>query len=347
MLRKLMVLPFFAFVLGVTFAGVAAAQAKPTPIRFQMDWRFGATSAPFLVAKAKGYFARENLDVTIDAGSGSALAVQRLGSGAYDMGAADTTSLIEFLAENQANPALRIQAVFMLYDATPSAVLALKKSGISKPSDLKGKVLGAPSFDGGRKLFPMFARANGLDTGSVRWQTMDANLRETMLARGEVDAITGFDFTSRLNLVARGIKEEDIVVMAYPDYGVNVYGNAVMVTPKFMRDSPEAVAGFLRALTRGMRDTVANPEEAIRIVKERDPLIDSAIELRRLQIVLDKSIGSPNVRRNGVGAIDKLRFETTMTQVVQTYQLKSPPNLDNVFNSTFLPAKAERMIFQN
>jgi NitT/TauT family transport system substrate-binding protein len=193
----------------------------------------------------------------------------------------------------------------------------------------------------------MFAKANGLDTAAVRWQTMDANLRETMLARGEVDAITGFDFTSRLNLVARGIKEEDIVVMAYPDYGVNVYGNAVMVTPKFMRESPDAVAGFLRALTRGMRDTVSNPEEAIRIVKERDPLIDSAIELRRLQIVLDKSIGSANVRRNGVGAIDKLRFENTMTQVVQTYQLKSPPNLDNVFNSSFLPSRSERMIFQN
>jgi NitT/TauT family transport system substrate-binding protein len=48
--------------------GVVAAQEK---IKFQLDWRFEGNAAPFLLAKAKGYFAQEKLDVEIDAGSGS------------------------------------------------------------------------------------------------------------------------------------------------------------------------------------------------------------------------------------------------------------------------------------
>jgi hypothetical protein len=62
------------------------------------------------------------------------------------------------------------------------------------PADLNGKKLGAPVFDAGRRAFPIFAKANNV-TG-VQWTAMDPPLRETMLVRGDVDAITGFTFTS-------------------------------------------------------------------------------------------------------------------------------------------------------
>jgi NitT/TauT family transport system substrate-binding protein len=53
-------------------------------------------------------------------------------------------------------------------------------------------------FDAGRRGFPIFAKANGVS--GVQWTSMDPPLRETMLVRGDVDAITGFTFTSLLNL---------------------------------------------------------------------------------------------------------------------------------------------------
>ena len=176
---------------------------------------------------AKGYFKAEKLNVTVDAGNGSGGTVTRVASGAYDMGFADMAALMEFQANNPTAPNKPV-AVMMVYNNTPAAVLALKKSGIKTPADLNGKKLGAPVFDAGRKALPIFAKANSI--GAVDWTAMDPPLRETMLVRGDVDAITGFSFTSLLNLEARGVKAEDIVVLPYPSHGVKLYGNAIIVS---------------------------------------------------------------------------------------------------------------------
>jgi NitT/TauT family transport system substrate-binding protein len=333
--------------LVLSAAATTAAAQTPTRIRFQLDWRFEGPSALFLLPAAKGYFKQEGLDVVIDAGNGSGGTVNRVASGAYDMGFADIAAMIEFLAANMGIPAARMQAVYMLYDTTPAAVLALKKSGITKPSDLNGKTMGAPVFDAGRKAFPVFVKANNLDSSKIKWQSMDPPLRETMLARGEVDAITGFYFTSLLNLNARGVKDEDIVVLKYPDYGVNMYSNAIIANQKFIDANPQAIAGFLRALTRGIREVVANPDDAIQYVKQRDALIDEALEKRRLKLAIEMVIATPTFKSSGIGAVNKLKLEDTVAQVVSAFNLQVTPNTDTIFNSSFLPSPSERRVFSN
>ena len=248
-------------VLAATLFAVAAggmpgaASAQDTKIKFQLDWRFEGPSALFLLTKAKGYFAQEKLDVEIDAGSGSGNAVNRVASGTYQMGFADLAAVIEFVGNNPTAPSKPV-GVMMLYDSTPAAVFSLRKTGIKSPADLHGKKLGAPVFDAGRRAFPIFVKANKLDASKIAWTTMDPPLRETMLARGDVDAITGFYFTSLLNLNARGVKDEDIDVMMYPKYGANIYGNAIIVSDTCIKEKPEAVRGFRRAMTKGIRDVL-------------------------------------------------------------------------------------------
>ncbi|MEI7782939.1 MAG: ABC transporter substrate-binding protein, partial [Betaproteobacteria bacterium] len=186
---------------------VGLAQAQTTPIKFQLDWRFEGPAAFFVTPVAKGYFKDAKLDVTVDAGNGSGGAVTRVASGTYDMGFADLAALMEFHANNPDAPNKPV-AIMVVYNNTPASVMALKKTGIKTPADLAGKKLGAPVFDAGRRAFPIFQKANGI--GAVAWTAMDPPLRETMLARGDVDAITGFTFTSLLNLEARGVKAEDV-----------------------------------------------------------------------------------------------------------------------------------------
>ncbi len=335
--------PTRRLLLGALIAGfTAAAQAQDTNIRFQLDWRFEGPAALFLDSAAKGYYKAAGLDVTIDAGNGSGGTVTRVASGTYDMGFADLAALMEFHANNPDAPNKPV-AVMMVYNNTPAAVLTLKKNGISKPKDLEGRKLGAPGFDAGRKAFPIFARANGIN--SVAWTSMDPPLRETMLVRGDIDAITGFSFTSLLNLEARGVKTDDIVIFPYAQHGVKFYGNAIVASETFLKNNPEAVRAFLRAFTKGVKDVVADPKAAIAFVKQRDGIINEALEERRLMLALDAVVLTPDAKAEGFGSVMAPRLALMASQVSDAFGTKERVNADAVWTAAFLPPPAERNVF--
>ncbi len=309
-----------------------------TPVKFQLDWRFEGPAALFLAADAKGYYKAAGLNVTIDAGNGSGGTVTRVASGVYDMGFADLAALMEFHANNPDAPNKPV-AVMMVYNNTPAAVLALKKSGIKTTADVSGKKLGAPGFDAGRRAFPIFAKANGIS--NVTWTTMDPPLRETMLARGEVDAITGFSFTSLLNLEARGVKTDDIVILPYADHGVKLYGNVVIASPKIIKDNPQAVKAFLSAFTKGAKEVMANPDAAIDTVKARDGIINVDLEKRRLRLAIDSVVASPDARSEGFGVVVPGRLALMASQVSDAFSTKTRVDPNAVWTDQFLPTKAE------
>jgi len=334
-MNKRQLLQTAATLLATATFGLAHAQ---TPIKFQLDWRFEGPAALFLQSAAKGYYKAAGLDVSIDAGNGSGGTVTRVASGTYDMGFADMAALMEFHANNPDAPNKPV-AVMMVYNNTPAAVLALKKSGISKPADLNGKKLGAPVFDAGRKAFPIFQKANAVS--NVTWTSMDPPLRETMLVRGDIDAITGFSFTSLLNLEARGVKPEDVVIMPYANHGVKLYGNVIIASPKMIKENPAAIKAFLSSFAKGAKEVMANPAAGIETVKARDGIINVALETRRLKLAVDSVLASPDARKEGFGQVVPSRLALMASQVSDAFNTKTRINPDAVWNPAMLPSAAE------
>ena len=322
-----------AAALVATSAGLATAQAE-TDINFTLDWKFQGPTAAFLVAADKGFFEAEGLDVTIDAGNGSAGAVTRVASGAYQMGMADINALVNFLVEN---PDQDIKAVYMIYDAPPFSVFTLAGNGIDSPADMVGRSLGAPVFDASYQLFPAFAAETGIDEAQVERINMDVPLRETMLVTGDVDMISGHFFSSMLDLKAKGVAEEDIRYFLYADHGMDFYGNAVIASGAFIEEHPEAVAGFLRAMALGWKDVVADPEGSIDSVLARDPLVDAELELERLHLALDTNVMTDYVMENGMGDIESDRMASAIEQLAVAYDIVEPPVVDQVWTGDFLP----------
>ena len=321
-----------------TVAAFGSAAHAQTAIKFQLDWRFEGPAALFLQSEAKGYYKAAGLNVTIDSGNGSGGTVTRVASGTYDMGFADMAALMEFHANNPDAPNKPV-AVMMVYNNTPAAVLALKKSGITKPADLSGKKLGAPVFDAGRKAFPIFEKANGVS--NVTWTSMDPPLRETMLVRGDIDAITGFSFTSLLNLEARGVKPADVVTLPYADYGVKLYGNAIIASPKLIKENPAAVKAFLSAFAKGAKEVMANPAAGVATVKARDGIINVGLETRRLQMAIDAVVASPDARKEGFGQINPGRLSLMASQVSDAYATKTRIDPKAVWDGSMMPTAAE------
>ena len=162
---------FAAFIGAVLLSTSAHAQ---TAIKFALDWRFEGPAAPYFVAIDKGYYKAEGLDVTIDPCAGSVEPINRVASGAYQVAFADINSLIKY-RDNPANAP--IKAVMMGYDTPAFAIITLKKTGISKPKDLEGRVLGAPAPDGAYAQWPIFVNANKIDASKVKIENLGFPVR--------------------------------------------------------------------------------------------------------------------------------------------------------------------------
>jgi NitT/TauT family transport system substrate-binding protein len=318
------------------FSGPATAQQA---IKFTLDWKFEGPAAPFLVPLDKGYYKAEGLDVTIDTAGGSLEPLNRIAAGTYDIGFGDINSLIKF---RDANPNVPIKAIFMVYNKPAFSIVSRKSRGVMQPKDLEGKKLGAPAPDGAYAQWKIFTEANKIDASKVTIENVGFPVREPMLAAGQVDAITGFSFSSYINLKDRGVPADDIVVMLMADYGVNLYGNTIIVNPKFAAEYPEAVKKFLNAFLKGIKDTVANPSTSVDSVIKRNDVAKKPVELERLQMAIKDNIVTPEVKANGYGAVDMARLEKSIDQIALTYTFKSKPKAADIFDTSFLPSAADR-----
>jgi NitT/TauT family transport system substrate-binding protein len=319
-------------------AGPASAQ---TSLKVSLDWRFEGPSALFLVPQDKGYYKQERLDVTVDEAATSLESITRVASGAYDIGFADINTLIRYRDQNPSAP---VKAIFMVYNKPPFSIVARKSRGISDPKSLESKKLGAPYTSSTYAQWRLFARLNDIDVSKIAIENIAVPVREPMLAAGQLDAVIGYSFRVYVDLKARGVPVDDIVLLPMANYGLKLYGSAVIVNSKVAAEKPEAVKGLLRAYLKGIKETIRSPAGAVDALIKREEIAKKDVELERLRMALRDNIVTPEVRANGFGAIDRVRLEESIGQLGLTQALKTKPKVDDIFDATFLPTPADRKV---
>lgn len=331
----------FAVIAVVATVFAASHASAQTALKFTLDWRFEGPAAPYLWALEKGYYKAEGLDVTLDNGTNSTEAINRVGSGTYDMGFGDINSLVRFRDKKENAP---IKAVAIIYNSPPFAIVSLTKSGIKKPKDLEGKVLGAPAADGAFAQWKGFVTANKIDESQVKIENVGFPVREPLLAEGKVTAITGFSFSSYINLRSRGVPQDGVSVMLLADHGMDLYGNALIVNPNFAAKNPKAVAGFVKATLRAWKEVIGNQRDAVKLVIKKNPIADEQWEAVRLKMAIDHSVLTKEVLANGLGGADMKRLSKSIDQIGQSFAFTNKPTADEIFDASYLPPKSERMV---
>lgn len=326
--------------LGLALTTLPTAVMAQTKIKMVLNWKYEGPQAWFFMAQDKGYFKAEGLDVEIDQGEGSAASIPKVASGAYQAGFGDINALTDLATKRPADAPV---AVFMLYNTPPFTVVVKQDSPIKTPKDLEGKTVGGPANDAALKLFPAFAKLAGVNPTKVNITNMAPNLREQMLMRGQADAVFGYVTTVSFSAKAMGLDPaKDLRFIRYGDHGMDLYSNAIFFSRSFVKDNPKAVQGFLKALNRAIKDVLADPDAAISHVMQREPLLKRDVEKEKLLATLRNDMNHPEVARLGLGDVDEARLQRAIGIVVEANQLPRTPTPAEVFDRSFLPARADR-----
>ena len=236
----------------------------------------------------------------------------------------------------------KVVSFFIPFDRSEAAIIALKKSGIENPKDLRGKTIAAPAGTSMRLLFPILASVNGFDGDSVSGSPRRRRSRMTLLLRGQADAATGFPSTSVLFLEGQGMARSDLVVLSYASYGLDLFGSGLVASEAFVARRPDVLKAFMRAVIKGCATVWPGREAAVASVLKRDSLIDRALELARFNMLAEAAVVTANVKANGFSHVDDERLRRIIGYVAKSMDIQPVPQPGDIFRGDFrLPSAIE------
>lgn len=220
----------------------AAPAGAADSVTLMLNWTPTADHSPIYFAKSKGWYSQAGLDVNIEAGKGSAVSAQRVGSGGADLGISDLATSMQARGKGA-----NITAVMVIYANSPQGFYWLKSSGIKGPKDFVGRKIGNPPGDAARIMWPAFAKKVGIDPASVNFVNISPPAKVAALKSKSVDIIS--DFYNEHDLKAREFGA-DLGFQPWRELGVNPYGNSIIVNNAYLQANKDRVAKFTAVTQR-------------------------------------------------------------------------------------------------
>ena len=253
-------------------------------------------------------------------------------------GFGDINALIELAAKKPDDAPI---AVYVMFNQPPFTVAVKAESPIKSPKDFEGKTLGGAANDGALKLFPALCKLAKIDCSKVKTTNFQPNLREQMLMQGQIDGAFGYVNTIRFSAKLMGVEEKQLRFINYGDYGMDLYSNAIIVSKKLAKEKPEAVRGLVRAINKGIHDSLKDIDASVAAVAKREPLIKVPVERERFVQTLKDEMNHPEIATIGLGNVDMARLKKSIDILVEANGLSRTPSVDEIFTPAFLPPLAE------
>jgi NitT/TauT family transport system substrate-binding protein len=325
-----------AAVTALAMPSIARAQVKEIP--FSLDFRIYGGNSPFFLGEESGINKDLGLSFKLDGAPGSGEAVRRIASGTHTFAFADIATLIEFSARN---PEQAPKVLLSIFDDFPACILSLGKKPIEKLKDMEGARIGIGAASAATKILPALLELNSIDPKKVEFTNVDVKLRDSLLLRGAVDGVVGFDYTSVFNLIEAGAKLEDIHFLYFSKFGFDFPSNSLIAAKSVVDSDPDLCKRVTLATARAWKAACKDPKAAATVVHNREPLLQVAVEQSRFEWVRDKHILTDNVRAHGLSALNPARMENGGMLLQKGFELLYPPKLTDYFDDRFMPDASE------
>jgi NitT/TauT family transport system substrate-binding protein len=329
---KQIVLATFGLASCVLLAALPAKAADS--VNLALDWVVGGVHAGYYVAKDKGFYSSSGLDVTIQRGFGSGDTIKRVASGTATFGIADTSAVIAALA----NESIPVRIVGMVYDHATIGLIYLAQSGIKTPKDLIGRKIGRSASGASVNMFPAFLKANNIDRGKLHEVVVDGATFVPILMSGQVDAVLEQSILiGKFQRIAASAGKK-AVAMPYSEFGLAGYGNGIIANLDTIKNKKDIVSRFVAATLKGTAYAFDHPQEAIAIMRKSHPELDAQSAEDQLLALKDIE-NTAQIRKAGLGHIEKVKMEKNRDNVVSALSLKKSVPVDQIYTDSFLPAQ--------
>ena len=314
------------FVAAVLAAAAAPAAAQQN-LDFILNWVPGGDHAPYYYAKKLGWYAKEGIDVNLEPGKGSMLAVQKVGSGGNPIGLADMGNVL--IGKGKGADTV---GVFNVYANSPQGLYWLKSSGIKGIKDFPGKKIGNPAADGARPMWPALAKANGVDPKSVIWVNVDANAKLSALKSKAIDVTTSF---YNIHHIFQKELGDDMGFVAWREVGLNPYGNSVVVNEDFLKKNRPLIGKFVKVTQRAFADCVKDPKPCVQALVEANGALTFDNEMQNWRLV-EVLMSDKTSREVALGIHDDARMKADYELVRDYIGIDKPFDVKTTYTNEFL-----------
>ena len=312
----------FGFALIAVLLTILPARAADH-VTLRLDWVFGSEHAPIFLAKEKGFFRDEGIDVDILAGEGSTVTIKLVGNRTADFGYAGADQVLMAAARE-----LPVVSTAVILQDSPSAVIYPASLDLRSLKDLYGKTLGLQLRSNTEKQWRAVEKIQGLDASKIREVPADRAIAQ-LIANKSIDAGIAYFFNDALKLESDGVPMKWTLFSAA---GLPIYSSALVTNADLIKSNPDLVRRFTRAFVKGWVYAIDHEQETLDVFLKANPTVDPKYSALKLPAVLGLTKSS-DTDAHGLGYSTLAKWTAMQKTLLDIGIMTGPVDVSNVFTN--------------
>ncbi|NVK40807.1 MAG: ABC transporter substrate-binding protein [Oceanospirillaceae bacterium] len=322
---------FTALSLSVALGSVPVQAADK--VTFQLDWLPGGDKAPVYVGIQQGFFADEDLEVSIAGGRGSTDAITKLATGNADIGLSDIGALLAARAQSR----VPVTAVYSVFTQAPHAFMVLEGSGINSVRDVAGKKVATSPFTSSNVYLPLLLKDNGLEMSDIRLTKSDPGSLSPMMVTGQTDVVISWVTDTQRYRAQAESAGKSLKVLPWSEAGLELYSATLVANERFLEERPDVAKRFVRAFAKAVSFTHEHPVTAGENINAMVPEVDAAVAAATITDTM-KLVFNEVSARDGMGRLEPTRLANTWQLVAAAQDLDASAfDVETAVNRSFMP----------